>query len=192
MTDENTPLENEDEDLDIDLEDEDLDLEDEDLEDEGEDSDDEDEDEDDDEEGDDEDEFLVSAGTSYDGPADEAGNSPTVSATLRFDHGKNIQDAVEKYGEEAVYERWKRGVRKDFGNAMRSLLRKLLGDNISVTEIPDRVAAELSNWRPDVSRRRERAAKDPFAAILQNFGSLDEERQAEIIAQLTAKAQGEG
>lgn len=126
----------------------------------------------------------VSAGTNYE---DENGEKARVSASIDFEVGADITSAVELYGEEAVFERYKRGVTKDLGNAIRSALNKYLNDEeVDVEDIPQKVQEELSDWRPDVTRKR--AAKAPEQNIFSQFDSLSPEKQRELIEALQSKA----
>jgi len=126
----------------------------------------------------------VSAGTSYGDGADKQ----KVEAEVNLKVGADITEAIELYGEEVVYERYRRGVVKDCGNAIRSALNKHLNDpNTDPEEVASIVEKELAGWRPDVTRKR--AAKSTEEDIFSKFGSLSAEKQAEILAQLRAKAE---
>ena len=131
---------------------------------------------------------LVEAGTGYE---DEEGEKQTLKASVEFNPGADLTEACDLYSEEAVFQRYLRGVTKDLGNAIRAGLNKFLaleGDEaVPVDEIPGKVIAELENWRPDVTRRAVR--KDPTEAILANFVGLTAEKQQELIEQLMATAE---
>lgn len=129
---------------------------------------------------------LVKAGTSY---TDDDGEKGRIEASITFDPGADLTAACEAYGEEAVYQRYLRGVTKDLGNAIRSSLNKFLlaEDGPDPSSIPALVEAELKDWRPDVSRRPT-SKKDPTEVLLANFDDLPAERQQEIIAQIMERA----
>jgi hypothetical protein len=115
------------------------------------------------------------------------GTEERIEAGVSFDPGSDLTDAVEKYGEEVVFQRYFRGVTKDLGNAIRSGINKYFKDDkVDISEIAAKVSAELENWRPDVSRRP--ARKEASKSILDNFDTLSPEKQAEVIAALQAKA----
>lgn len=131
---------------------------------------------------------FVEAGTGYE---DENGEEQTLTVRIPFNPGANLDTACELYGEEAVFQRYVRGVTKDCGNAIRARERYYLGlegeNAVPVDEIPGRVQADLADWRPDVTRRA--APKDPTQTILANFSNLTSEKQAELIQQLMATAE---
>jgi len=125
-------------------------------------------------------ETYVKAGTNF---VDEDGEKQRVEAGVTFNPGADLTTACDLYTEEAVFQRYLRGVTKDLGNAIRSSLNKYLEAGKDPAEIPGLVEAELKDWRPDVSRRVS-TKKDPAENILANFADLSPERQQEIIAQL--------
>ena len=131
---------------------------------------------------------LVEAGTGYE---DEEGEEQTLKASVEFNPGADLTEACDLYTEDAVFQRYLRGVTKDLGNAIRAGLKKFLAfegdDAVPVDEIPALVVAELANWRPDVTRRAVR--KDPTDAILENFQGLTPEKQKDLIEQLMATAE---
>jgi len=122
---------------------------------------------------------YVKAGTKF---VTKDGEKISVSAGVTFNAGENLDTACELYSEEAVYQRYLRGVTKDLSNAIRSSLVRHLEAGVDPDTIPGVVEEELKDWRPDVSRRRSK--KDPAEDILSNFSTLSPERQQEIIAQL--------
>jgi len=125
-----------------------------------------------------------SAGTQYE---DEEGEKVKIEAEVDFEVGADLTSAVELYGEEVVFQRYKRGVTKDLGNAIRSALNKYLNtENFDVSQIPETVENELKDWRPDVTRSR--TAKAPEENIFAQFGSLSPEKQKELLAVLQSKA----
>lgn len=136
-------------------------------------------------------ETYVKAGTNYAGPNDE---KLRVETGVTFDPGSDLTAACEAYGEEAVFQRYLRGVTKDLGNAIRSSLNKHVnkaieaGEEVDADAVAKTVSDELASWRPDVSRRP--ARKDKTDDLLANFGDLSPEKQAELIAKLQAKAAG--
>lgn len=123
----------------------------------------------------------VNAGTnvgpdhpSHDGAPDE---EVKVEVTVDFDVGDNLADAVDKYGEDIVFERWKRQAKRDLGNAIRTSLNS--------GKTPERVAEELSDWRPDVTRRTTGTSKD----VVEQFEDLPEDQQEEKLEELLEIAQ---
>lgn len=129
---------------------------------------------------------TVTAGTNY---TDDAGNEGKIEASVTFNFGADLEEAVSLYGPEVVYERYIRGVKKDAGNAIRAALNRYLDqeDGPEIDEIPNLVEAELADWRPDVTRPRGRKRKElSMEDLLKSFADLSAEKQAEIIAQLQA------
>lgn len=121
--------------------------------------------------------ITVPAGTnvepdhpSHPGDTDE---SVKVEAQVTFDVGDDIQDAMEKYGVETVFERWKRQVKRDLGNAIRSAL------NNGAT--PEQVEDRLEDWRPDVTNR---GVAGQSQSLEEQFENLSPEEQREKLQEL--------
>lgn len=128
----------------------------------------------------------VSAGTRYGDKDPETNQRPKVEAEITIFPGADLTQAVEMYGEDTVFDDYKRSVERRASNAIRSSLNKHLDAGASPDQIPDLVIAELADWRPDSDRRPSR--KSPEENILSNFASLPEEKQREIIARLSQAA----
>jgi len=125
--------------------------------------------------------ITVDAGTNVDSEHPSHEGHPEeevkVSCSVDFDVGDNLADAVDKYGEDIVFERWKRQVRRDLGNAVRTSLNS--------GKTPVQVESELEDWRPDVTRRTGSSSKD----VVEQFEELDENEQEEKLEELMALAQ---
>lgn len=131
----------------------------------------------------------ASAGTKT-GRKDEEGNDEKVEASIEIFPGDDLTSAVEMYGEDTVYDDYLRSVTRRAQNAVRSSLNKHLENGVAPEEVPNAVANELADWRPDSDRRPSR--KSPEENILSNFSSLPPEKRQEILARLQAAASENG
>jgi len=122
---------------------------------------------------------TVEAGTNIEetDPRFPSSDDGKISCTVEFNPGDDLAEAVEMYGEDIVYERWLRQVRRDLGNAIRSSLNS--------GKTPQAVEEELSDWRPDVTRRSSGSSK----TLEQQFAELSEEEKQAKLEQLMAIAQ---
>lgn len=126
--------------------------------------------------------ITVPAGTnvepdhpSHPGDTDE---SVKIEAEVTFDVGDDLNDAVEMYGEDIVFERWQRQVKRDLGNAIRSAL------NNGAT--PEQAESRLADWRPDVTNR---GVTSSTKSLEEQFQELSEEQQQEKLRELANMAQ---
>ena len=133
---------------------------------------------------------TVSAGTTYGERDPETKKKPRIQASITIYPGADLTEAVEMYGEEVVFEDYRRSVERRASNAIRTSLNKHLDNGADPAQIPDLVQAELADWRPDSDRRPTR--RSPEENILSNFNNLPAEKQAEILARLQAQASGQG
>lgn len=118
----------------------------------------------------------VKAGTTYDGNK--------VEVTLPFDPGADLTTAVEIHGEAVVFGVYKSGAVNSFTNALRSCIGKHLKGGASPGETPNKVKAELVDWKLGIKRR----GKDKVDQFLGNFDDLTPERQLEVIELLKERA----
>ncbi len=125
---------------------------------------------------------TCSAGTTYGEKDPETGKKPKLEAEITIYPGSDLTEAVEMYGEDTVFDDYKRSVERRASNAIRSALNKYLDQGANPEEIPDLVSGELADWRPDTDRRPTR--RSPEENILANFSSLPDEKKAEILARL--------
>jgi len=106
---------------------------------------------------------------------DEDGNTYKVSGTVNWDPGANAAEAIEKFGDETVYDFFIRSANVK----LQSQIRARLVDGAT----QDQLDVEFTDWRPDVDRS---PTRDPKSSILSNFNKLDEDERAAIIAMLKA------
>lgn len=122
---------------------------------------------------------LNSIPDQYIDDVDQEEGEVKVKVSFEFDPGESIDEAVEMYGEEIVFERWLRQVRRDGGNAIRS--------SLSSGRHPENVEEDMQDWRPDVSRRGGGSSEKD---ITEEFAELDPDEQEEKLEELINLAQG--
>jgi hypothetical protein len=101
-------------------------------------------------------------------------------ACVQYDFGDNLQDAVAKFGEKAVYDDFVASAKI----TLQAGMRRLLEAGKSEAEI----ASALATWKPGVKMER---MVDPVAALMNKFGTMSEEEQLALIEKLKSmKANG--
>lgn len=101
-----------------------------------------------------------------------------IEAEVTFDVGDDLDDAVKMYDEDTVFERWRRQVKRDLGNSIRSAL------NNGAT--PEQAEQRLSDWRPDVTNR---GVTSSSKSLEEQFQELDSEEQKAKLQELANMAQ---
>lgn len=97
--------------------------------------------------------------------------------TIHGKPGDSLDEAIDLYGEKTVYEMYE----SQYGQKIQNAARALLRSGYPADEVKD----EMSDWRPDVTRRR---TKDPSKSVEQNFNKLDEDQQLAVLERLKEKA----
>lgn len=119
-------------------------------------------------------------GQTYDHPvtASTKIDGEKVEATLPGNPGDSLEEAIEMYGKDTVFDLYQSQYDQRFQNAIRAALKQE-----GVT--PEDVKQDLQDWRPDKTRRR---SKDPSKSVLQNFAKLDPEEQEAMLRRMAEKA----
>jgi hypothetical protein len=97
--------------------------------------------------------------------------------SIAYDFGSNCDEAVEKFGDEAVFSAF---VSKSVITA-QSAMRRFMEAGLSDEEIQ----AKMDTWKPGVAMER---TVDPVAALMGKFGSMTAEEQQELLSKLQARA----
>ena len=100
-------------------------------------------------------------------------NKGSKSLTVSYDFGENLQDAINKFGEEIV-----------FSNAVQSMkisLQALIRRGFDKGTEDSVIAQQAAAWKPGVAAQR---VADPVAAITQKWAALDPEARAELLKKL--------
>jgi len=101
-----------------------------------------------------------------------------VEAAILYDFGQNLEGAVEKFGADVVYSNFVRASKVTAQAAMRRLLEG--------GKSQEEVQTTMDSWKPGVTLER---TVDPVAVLLAKFGKMDASAQAQLLADLQAKAQ---
>lgn len=101
-------------------------------------------------------------------------NSPSI--TVRYDMGDNLDEAVEKFGEEVVFKRFDQSLTIEIQAICR---RHMSGEN---PKAQDEIQKLIDEFKPALQRPR-KSTKQKAMELLE--GLSDEER-AELLASLTA------
>jgi len=100
----------------------------------------------------------------------------TVEGELRVDPGKDLDGAIDLYGEEFVYDLYD----SQFKQKVQNAIRQRLTDGVRPEEIPE----VMADYRPDQVTRR---SKSPAETAEKNFDQLSEEDQIAFLERLQQK-----
>lgn len=98
-------------------------------------------------------------------------------ASIDYDFGSTLEEAVELVGAEVVLSNYKRAATITAQAAMRRYLQA----DIDEAQIQEK----MNSWKPGVALER---ASDPTAAVLSKFEKLSPEKRAALLEQLMAAA----
>jgi len=98
------------------------------------------------------------------------------SYSVNYDFGENLDAAIEKFGEDVIFQKFKANTTID----LQALIRRNVGGDNPKTE--EELQSIVNEWRPGVQKPR-KSAKDKALAALD---SMSDEDRAALIAQLTA------
>lgn len=98
------------------------------------------------------------------------------SATILFDFGADVNEAIGKFGAEVVFSNFKRSAVITAQAAMRRLME--------ANKTQDEIAESMKAWAPGVSLER---SMDPVKAIQNKFATMSPEDQQALIDQLMQK-----
>ena len=92
--------------------------------------------------------------------------------TVTYDVADDLEGLVEQFGDDVVY----RSATQQITVALQSFVRGLLKQGKTSAEIE----AAVEDWKPGTRKR----GKSPQEKILDQFGDMDEEARAALLAQL--------
>lgn len=99
-----------------------------------------------------------------------------VSASILYDFGEDVDEAIEKFGGDVVYS----GFCKSSIIVAQAAIRRYLETGASEEQIQEK----LADWKPGVAMTR---VVDPVGAILNKFGDMSDEEQGALIDKLREK-----
>jgi hypothetical protein len=91
------------------------------------------------------------------------------SATVTYDFGTDLESAVELFGADVVYTRFKAAVTID----IQALVRRNLGGENPKTE--EEIQQIVNEWRPGVSNRRRKSATEKAAEAFDSLSDADKQ-----------------
>lgn len=97
------------------------------------------------------------------------------SATILYDFGGNVNEAVAKFGAETVYSNFTRAA----VITAQAAMRRMMEDGLTEADIQKK----MESWKPGVALER---VIDPIAAALNKFQAMAPEAQAAFLQQLKA------
>lgn len=101
----------------------------------------------------------------------DANENGKVSAAVPFVCGSNLDEAIDMWGEEFVYEHFA----TLFKRRLQNRVRRFLKDGVPVEQVEEEFSIE--NYDPtDTSRR----GGDDVTSLLRKLNNLDEEEKAEL------------
>ena len=102
------------------------------------------------------------------------GDEEGPSATVEYDFGSNLPEAVELFGEDVVFKRFKAAAVVDLQGVIR---RNLKGDNPKTEE---EIQEAVSEWKPGVQKAR----KSKQEKALDILGEMSQEEKDAFLAEL--------
>lgn len=105
--------------------------------------------------------------------------------TVNYDFGTNLDEAVDKFGAETVFNCFKdAAVIKLQALLRRKLTAALVGDKDGkTTDLPEDVQELVADWKPSASGTTRKSAAEKVETII---GKMSEEERAALIAKLQA------
>lgn len=97
-------------------------------------------------------------------------------ATIMVDLGDNVQDAIDRFGDEVVFSNYQANVKITVQGGIRRYLESGLSQ--------DEIQAKFDGYKPGVTLER---VVDPVAALASKFAKMSPEEQAAAFADLKAK-----
>lgn len=111
------------------------------------------------------------------------------AATVTYDFGDNLDEAVEKFSSEVVYSRFKSAATID----LQALIRRHLGakdeNGNPAPKSQEEIQALVNQWSPGAQTRTRKTDKQKAEELLTK---LPPAQLAELLAQLQAKETSEG
>lgn len=112
------------------------------------------------------------------------------SVTTNLEVPETLDEAKEMWGEEVSLSNAESNVVVSFQGLQRRRLEKMVKDALEKEEEPDlqainqQISTDLAGYKPGKAAPK----TDPIESMLAKFSSLPEDKQAELIEQLKAKA----
>lgn len=107
----------------------------------------------------------------------EDGTTDKVETTIFFNGGETLAEAVERFGEENVYNLYA----AQLIVKVQAVIRRMVADGKS----QDEIQSELESWTPDTKRV---SKKDPVAEAEKLLAKLAPEARAALLAQFKGQA----
>lgn len=120
--------------------------------------------------------------TTKDGKDSDSSRSITVS----FDFGESLQDAVEKFGEEAVFSGFKADARVGLQAKVRGMLKATEEDSEALKYTDEEIVAAIAEYKPGTKNRQ---SADPLAKLQAMLAKFTPEQRAALLAQAGASAE---
>ena len=98
-------------------------------------------------------------------------------ATVQFDFGDNLGEALTKFGEDVVYKRFKQSAIVD----LQALIRRHLSGDKPKSE--EELQVIVDDWKPGTMRVR----KSKSEKALELLSQMSDEEKAELLAELSGK-----
>jgi len=101
---------------------------------------------------------------------------PRPAISVMFDFGDNLEEAVEKFGEEVVFSRYQTAVTVDLQGFIRGMMKKV-NDKDEFVMSDEQIVEKAKGWTPGVKK----SPKSDKDKALEFLGKLSEEDLAEVL-----------
>lgn len=98
--------------------------------------------------------------------------------TVGFDFGDNLQDAIAKFGEEAVFNSFKADARVGLQARVRALMKATVEDSEELKYTDEEIVAKVAEYVPGTKTRQ---SSDPLAKLTALLGKLTPEQKAALL-----------
>lgn len=112
--------------------------------------------------------------TTKDGKETEGARAVTVA----FDFGDNLEQAVEKFGAEAVFNSFKADARVGLQAKVRALLKATMEDSEELKYTDEEIVEKAAEYVPGAKTR---TSSDPLAKLQALLGKLTPEQKAALL-----------
>lgn len=124
-------------------------------------------------------------GTKTEVSAKRSGNDHTV--TVHYDFGDNLAEAVQMFGDDVVYGKFKAAAVVDLQAVLRRNMFDETGEGDNVTLVPvdsETVQTRIADWKPGVTTRVFKSPKEKALAALKGMSPAE-------IAEMLKELEGE-
>lgn len=108
------------------------------------------------------------------------------SLSVNYDFGDNLDEAVQKFGADVVFTKFRASAIIDLQGRIRSGLKRT-GEKVMTDE---QIVASLANWKPTIATLGAGSRKVTVEGLLEKAAKMTDEDRRTLLEQLKAKLGG--